>query len=87
MLRLVAPGSRTHPEVEGGQNENRRLRMLCVDCLCGGDAVTAGHLDIHEDHVWLYLAGETDGGQSITALANHFEVGVGADNACETGSQ
>src|SRR3972149_2390317 len=61
---------------EGSQEEDGRDALL-GEHLGGGYAVQIGHLDVHNDDIWLQLAGQVYRADAIAGLANDQVAQVG----------
>jgi hypothetical protein len=66
---------------EGGQDEDAgggQVRVV-ADGGGGGQAVGAGHPDVHHDHVWAVCPGDGDGLAAVGGFADHMHAGAGVD--------
>lgn len=71
--------------LERGEDEDASVLQVWVgaDGRGRGEAVGAGHTDVHEDDVRMMDACEVDGFGTVGRLRHHFQVVAGVDQDAE----
>src|SRR6516164_105844 len=64
--------------VEHGQDQDVDVGAGLGERAGGVDAVAFGHVDVHDQHVWLKLFGQLDGLLAGGGLGDHLDAGQGA---------
>src|SRR5262249_15342110 len=76
----IAPGPRPHCREDRGvvfehrDNEDANMRAIAHDAPRRLDAVDAGHLNVHQDHVWLQSGRHGDGLVACRRLTHHLDI-------------
>ena len=72
-------------EVEGAEYEDPGdVRVVMEEPAGGLQPVELGHADVHEDHVGVMLVDCGDGFVAVAGFGDHFEAGLGFEDACLT---